>query len=250
MKKLLTIFFIIAASTIVNAQNIDKLTLKGGVMTGFPDKKEVFVSTIRREYCVGNCIPMYEGSLKFDKTISAFGGIEFSPYELKLSPNTSLLPYLGVEFSLISSKYEYSLGTNYRGSYNIASLVLSTPLGFKLILKEYSLEILSFFDFNFYKKSADFVLSNQFENNKLIYDRNSFGGQNLEAFASLGFQVRYDLNKKTKLLLGYNKPMFIDYNTFSLRLDHVGNVYPYLYHQISLGLTYQLLSHNKKKTEE
>jgi hypothetical protein len=254
MKNISTLVFLFLAISIAKAQNIDKLTLKGGVMVGIPDIEELHIDNSNyRGQCVGyECNLFYKGSLKFENAVNVFAGIDYSPFNIKLLTQLYLLPYLGLNTSLISSNYQYSLN-NQRGSYHIASLLIDAPLGIKLNVEKFNIEILSSMSMGFYRPFVDFVISENNTDNSIIHSRNNlnYGEEQIRANITYSFELRYKLKKNIGLLAAYNAPFFRNYNgMYSGPRQHVGNVYPRVYHQISLGLTYQLLSHKNKTPKD
>jgi len=251
MKSISILVFLFLAINITNAQNIDKLTLKGGVMLGVPKYRDVNINTANRNGQCFNCLPGMETNINLQEYMNFNFGLEYTPIIKKFNNENFLGFYTGLNLMLISSTYEYHGKQIYfedvKGKYNIYSLVSGLPLGVKYNFSKYKIEIAINTRINFYKNTIDFVMQNKHEP-YLIYERKQ-ENENVAAYLTHGFSVKYNYKEKMKFYLAIDSPLFNLYENLPIPLNtksHIGNVYPYHYHQISLGLTYQLLSHKNK----
>jgi hypothetical protein len=255
-------FIVFIPLLIVNltyAQDTDKLTVKGGVMLGTPRFESFDYKYDRRGMYV---YPKHEGRLSFNNTTSLFAGVEYFPWKIKLSKKgTYLLPFTSLNFCLYSTKYDYKGGDIYNrefeGAYNIVSLLPSMSLGVKISIEKYKMEILAstdllFIEYLFREK----VIKHDYNTDVSYYNHNDdiirkLSYPKIELVTPGRFQLdfRYKLNPSIAVQLGFASSYLGKFNSSNIIDTPVGHSYYGLYHQISLGLTYKLLSH-KNKTEQ
>jgi len=150
-----------------------------------------------------------------------------------------LLPFTSLNFYINSENTEYKLedfnNNNYSGQYVIRSFVSGMAFGVKLAFEQYKLDLQLSTDalfINYFHKSklvkyefdtdASFFINSRFRNPSSHFVR-------FVRPYSFNLDLRYKLNDFFSANLGFTPVFFYE-----------------IYHQISFGVTYQLLSHKRK----
>jgi len=79
MKSISTAIFLVFIVNISFTQNIDKLTLKGGIRLGVPINKSTDITHIRRSL---DWYPDYKGQLNYNNTLNVYAGAEYFPWKI------------------------------------------------------------------------------------------------------------------------------------------------------------------------